>query len=742
MANTIKLNRAWKQTLTKDKYVPYAMQVSLFDLLFYYDANKELNVRFLENASSASYRSMGYELPHSTIVFDSMLYRDTNEKTREIDKYESTFEDFVKSGFDIALPKIDYRSKPLFLNQKNIADIVPGATTNQINTMIDQIKVADLDHNDYFYKLGVKGIKIWDSDAIIKPIDSYDFYSNSILTKHITFAENTWEDYPAPWTVALEDDYVKEYPVNSSIILCNKDVVFEERFLKDEPHLAAYNGICLNYKDLNVWKNFYRYFNTKDNAKPETINDIMPVFFALNNTKVTNIDPIFLYLIQHCYLFIKCSFFADYIDYRDFNQSLNQKSKIIFNNLMLTNIGDYKRYEEYYTNDISGLQTTDKELNTQPYFPVTTPSIDNILNKYVDTTSGLLLGIQQLIDYSSDPDSKIGIFPISPFEKEQTITEESILPNPLIWFDPESRKEPVDYSAYPIVYQKDGNAIIDGRIISPTIDELWQMIKELAGGRKADTAQIEEDAAGYPVGAGEKRTTFDTRPTIPEHKFMDYSAIDKGQTKYGDPVYIKYDFSKEDPHFEVQKWINNPSRIQYSIINELKKVNDAIVNYGDLNFIQQSIANLPSPSEYAPTMTVPTLRELEALLKGLRWNFSHYIQFMQYNGVYIGPLGRNNTDIDGQTSGWNNGGGSVYQLHKDYNTKVSGALGRPNTVYDARKTLNPSDATIIGAGLGSINSFGKNQDEVPSWSVYLAADGEWHSTWQATVLRIRIDETF
>jgi hypothetical protein len=741
--NTIQLNREWKQTLTKDKYVPYAMQVSLFDLLFYYDKNKELQVRFLEDASSSSFRSMGYELPHSTIVFDSNLYKEyENSPVREIDKNQSSFDDYIKSGFDIALPQIDFRSKPLFLSSKNIADVISGQTEANINSVITNLNVADLDHQDYYYKLGVKGIKVWDFDAIIKPIDSYDFYSNSVLAKHILYAENTWEDYPNPWTVALEDDYNKGYPANSSIILCNRDITFEERFLKDELHLMAYNGICLNYKNLTIWRNFFQYFNSKDKTAPASLNDITPTFFSLNHTKVVSINPIFLYLIQHCYLFIKCSFFADYIDYRDFNQSLNQKSKTIFNNIMLTNIGDYKRYEEYFTKDISGLQPADRELNTQPYFPTTTPSIDLIRDRYINTASGMLSGLQQLIDYGNDPDGKIGIYPITPFEKIQTITEPSGPLPPPIWFDPESRKEASDYTAYPIVYQKDGNAIIDGRIISPTIDELWQMIKELVGGRKADNNALTEDAAGYPIGTGEYFTTFDSRATIPEHQFLDYSTNEYGKLKRGDPISIQYELNSDDPHYEVLKWINNPTSIQYKIIEELKAVNDVICNYGDPIFIKHSINSLPSPSDYAPSLTIPSLRELEALLKGLRQNFVRYIQFMRFNGVYIGPLGRNNQDAGGQISGWNNAAGSAYQLHQDYNTQITNAMAKPNTVYDARKTLSPNDFTIIGTGLGSINSFGNNQDEVPSWSVYLAADGKWHSTWQATVLRIRNDEVY
>jgi hypothetical protein len=736
MANAIKLNRSWKQPLTKDKYVPYAMQVSLFDLMFYYDKTKdEYHVRYLEDASAASYRSMGYELPHSTIVFDSNLYRSTGDKTRVIDQFESSFVDFIKSGFDIALPKIDYRSKPLFLNTKNVADIIPGENASTLTSMLNAIQVADLDHNDYFYKLGVKGIKVWDADAIIKPIDSFDFYSNSILAKNMLGTENTWDDYPTPWTVALEDDYNEQYPQNSAIILCNKDVVFETRFLKDEPHLAAYNGICLNYMNLDVWRNFYRYYNTKNNSKPLTLSDIMPSFFSLTHTKVEHFNPIFKYLAQHCYIFIKASFFADYIDYRDFNQTLNQKSKTIFNNLMLTNIGDYERYEAYYTKDVSGLQTADREINTQPYFPVTTPSIDNIRDKYINTASGLISGLQQLIDYGNNPDSKVGIFPISPFEKDQDITEDSFTPTPPIWFDPESRKEPSDYSTYPIVYQKDGNAVIDGRIISPTIDEIWQMLKSIAGGRKSDTSDIEEDAAGYPIGTLEHRTTFDSRPTIPEHKFMDYGSLDKGQIKLGDPLFIKYEFSKEDPHFEVLKWINNPTSIQYKIITELRRLNDEVTNWGDSRFMHNVIDSFPPPTRYAPTPTIPTLRELEGLLKGLRWNFAYYLQFMQHNGVWTGPLGRDNQD----PSAWNSAAGSLYQLHSDYVMTISGALAEPNTVYDGRKTLQlPSK----GTGLSSINVFGETADDIPSWSVYLAADGKWHSTWQATVLRVRTDEVF
>jgi hypothetical protein len=716
------------------------MQVSLFDLMFYYDKSETLRTRYLEVAAPGSYRSMGFELPHNIIVFDTTLYGIVDKKkTRQINQLEyDSFGHFAKSGIDIALPRIDYRTKPLFLYSGNVETIIPGSSKQILSELTTKFGLGFLQQSDYYEKLKAKGFKIWDKDALLKPNDTYDFYSQSIYALNLANAANTWDDYPDQWSVAAEDDYIYKFeddttmPQNSAIILCNRDVVFEQRFLKDNTGLLAYNGICVNYNNLDIWKNFFRYYGATSSLIPSSLNDIGS-FFSVNSSRVQNLDPIIEYMLKHCYLWIKCSFFADYVDYRDFNQSLNQKSKTIFNNLMLTNLGDYKRYEEYYTLNEDGLEKADKELNTRPYFPSITPSIDLVVPRFITTGD-----IEELIELGDDPDGKIGAIPATPFELNSNgITSQARSVPPPVWFDPESRQEANDYAAMPIVYPKDGNAIIDGRIISPTIDELWQMIKGMIAGRKADTDTTDPyNDAGYPVGTDEKATSFDSRQKIIEHNIYDYATTENKHERLGDPLIIKYDFDKNNPHYEVEQWINNPSKIRYTIIDELKALNDSICYTGDASLAIKGLSSITHPKDYLPYDTIPSLRELEALLKGIRWNLSYFFEFYKKNGVYNGALGRKNDD----TQRFNAVAGSLYQLHKNYEFDTA----HPNTVYDERKTRTPADATIKGTGLGKITSdmFGASQDMVPAHTVFLSAAGTWQSVSQCMNVRIRNDETW
>ena len=98
---------------------------------------------------------------------------------------------------------------------------------------------------------------------------------------------------------------------------------------------------------------------------------------------------------------------------------------------------------------------------------------------------------------------------------------------------------------------KDGNLITDGRIISRTIDELWEMIKKLVGGRKSTRDAQIDTSLGYPYGTGQLDTRCDTRPIIKSHKFTNdgQTFITPKNFIFALPVGFKLDVGKEYKSF-------------------------------------------------------------------------------------------------------------------------------------------------------------------------------------------------
>jgi hypothetical protein len=769
MAQEITLSREWKQSLTTSKMKPFAMQVSLWDLLFFTNASGQQCVRYINKPTESNWRCKGFELPHNIIVLDEKMYlkppriEDRTGKriikkattTNTIEEIEennlTTFDKWSAFGFDISLPWFDVRTKPLFLKRNNYEKYV-NADIMGFNDVLNGLQPEKLSSTDFYYIASdqqagyAAGFKVWDKDAALKPKTSYDFYLRSVLKPSTKLDANTWEDYPDPWYVATEDDHDDKWvdsesdknpgTIGADIILCNKDTSFEKRFIIPDSGFSAYNAICLNWTSKRVWKNFLKYYSATD-------LNFDPLGLIKFNGEFTlqSINPILNYLLKHCYVWLKCAFYADYVDYRDFNQSLNEKSQVIHNNMILGK-GNYKRYEELYSE--GGISPIDLAKNTRPYFPTTTPIKDKLkeslltYDEYSGNKTQLEL-IENIISNSAAPESKIGSLLTEPFEDSGDPSNPPKSPNfttgvireepPPIWFDTESRKAASDYSDIPILMGKDGNLITSGRLLSPTIDELWHTIKEMIAGKKSDSSDNStDDFGGYPKNINSNSTIpLDTRLKIPNHKFKNQN----GTEKIGDPTEINIETEGNNLIYRVKSWVNNPDRIIYNVIAELQSVSNDICGVGpNLENIVNRIESLPKPNEYLPMATIPSLRELEGILKGLRWNLAYYIKFMFYNAVYIGSNGKSNTD----NTAFNKSSGTTYLLHKNKKANTE-------TVYDER--INRNIAVPYGEGLGKITGdmFGNNtQDIIPPWTVFMSAAGTWQSVSQAINIRIRDDE--
>lgn len=732
----IHLSRNWKQTLTTSKMKPFAMQVSLWDLLFYTEENK-VYPRYSTNIDE--WKCKGFSLPHNTIVFDNNIYiKPITSKGRRIinqseeenpnDPTLTTFDKWSKLGFDICLPWFDPRTKPLYLTKENYKEYIQG--DEDFEDFLKRFKPKPLQKNDYYYTADqpqnhALGYKVWNKDSALQPQYSVDFHKKSILTEE-TNQELSWKTYGDPWYVSIEEDYDFFYinnetqlrqigTINSDIILCNKDISFEGRFLLPESNLSAYNQICLNYRSPRVWRNLLEYYNLSK------LKFELEAFFE--ETKTIKISPIMTFLLKNCFVWIKCAFFADYIDYKDFNQALNEEAEVIHKNLILGK-GDFKRYNKLFSEHL--ISPIDFARNTRPYFPNTTPVKDLLAPEMVSIGNNYKEVIKELIQDSLNPDTKIGYIPIEPFEnygngyKNSTTSLPITADTPPIWFDPDSRKTENDYNDIPIIMPKKGNLITSGRVISPTIDELWQAFKELAAGTKKSGSE-QEDIGGYPINKIENPN--DTRLKLKKHKFKTLNGVEA----IGDPTNIILQSNDENNIFyRVQSWVSDPDFIQYNVYKEIKDISKEICKFCSIQNIEDIVKN---PEKYLPSNTIPSLRELEALVKGLRWNLIYYIKFLQTSAVYIGSTGQHNSD----DKPYNFASGTAYLLHKDKTFTNS-------TVYDERK--NRDIEIDFGIGLGKITPemFGENQDIVPPHTVFMSAAGTWQSVSQCMNVRIRDDE--
>lgn len=700
-----KISTEWKQKFATQDFDTHSEFISLFDLMFI-DKNGTVFSRVDYTKPISDSVCEGIKLGHSIICYDEDCYDEEGNlkpNTEELD-----VEDLWKtSGFDIALPKKDLRAKPLFLCNKTFSSFIKNDDSS-LSAFLQKYKPRELSPADYYYDGQLNfasGVKIFDRESFMAYYTVEDFMANSI-----------YEDRP---TVVTEDNYLQNeredyYRDLADIILCNEERGFEIKYLEGKTK-RAFTKICVSPKNEKIWKAFCKYYDLQYNGKFKYDN-----FIEINGDGSIEISETMKYLLQNCYFLFRSPFFADIIDYKDFDQSLNKQAKVIHNNLILTKDGDYNRYDKFSDSERESAN------KTRPYFPRTTPSVDlltkDILKSLNVEDASFEDKIDAIIKESEKSESVIGAIPTETFETlsedvSPSFTSKGVaIPVPL-WFDPESRKEPEDYKDIPILFGKDGNIIVDGRIISRTIDELWVAIKTLQSGRDSDLNINSNEEVGYPFGESELQTEVDTRPSIMNHGFK-Y----KNKDKVGDPVLMSYK-TDDNLTFEIDSWVNNPNKIKYAILSSFKLLEQSLITETDTPEVLCGVINeiKNMPQEFLPASKPYSLRELEALLRGLQYNLE---AFISYTSQYYAKAGSVGQRIGG---GPVKAAGSAYTLHKDY-----GKDNFKDTQYKGTESLAPITDDVVS----------KDQDTVPSYTVYLAADGQWHSVWQSMNLRIRDDEKF
>ena len=458
---------------------------------------------------------------------------------------------------------------------------------------------------------------------------------------------------------------------------------------------------------------------------------------------------------------------------------------------------------------------------SMPYVPKTSPTVDIYTSKLLDKDT-YLKGLKQGVsDDSTNYSSKIAVsqssnqienfieneasgnnpivrgLPVAAINRtnaKSTPTTESLIPPN--WFDPENYLSDDDYknmTKFPSVVPKDGNLYVDGRIIGPTIDEIWIMLKKLTGGRLSDVNSIDRAGAldmGVPKGDGYYENDTDTTMTeVPDSEF-NFKYSDDGISKYGDPIDFQYkptsdtaDIKLFDQKLSVTKFVNQNNKITYPIYSSLKLLSDDIVanvqdgkavvlnSDPDGNLTDRRITNFPAWKDvkiktdldangdknivsdnesiesgyWAPRKVPYSLRELEAMIMGNKYNIITQARFVKENFAVTGGLGKRNGENPDDMSNFTSG--SLYQLHKNYNFDVA----NPNTFYNADGTSTGFDNDNLSVGAraelddddwrtpeqkasghiryvenyGTSKALSEDQEKYSSPDVYLSAYGDW-----------------
>lgn len=707
----------------------------------------------------------GSKLDHNIVILNENIYAQS--------RFNGNFEQFYRYALDISPATFDKRAKTRVEKIDLIDDLKINASFTASDSEID------------FY--------VQDKDAALYPTD----------IKTVFAVNSTWKDYFRPsstlannalgvyyrtdemFTASVDTD---ANPSTSDIYVRDSDEVFTATMVFEDGK-KAYTSVGVNRttkilklilgavlfnsnksSNLSSLKEYFSKVVEDDKGKREEL------FNALINAKIGD-KP----LLSYIYLWVKAPFCADYIDPEDFNQDLNQDADVIHRNLLLANNynsvrNNFNRYNENV--DYEGKASDDMlEKMSRPYCPMTSPMKDILSEKLM-----LLSGVsgdtirdkaQKLLEDSLKDDSIIGSVLVTPQGK--SITDVARF-TPFTFYDPESREE-VDYynelGKLPTLIGRDGNLTTDGRIMSPTIDELWYIIYKTILGHSSESSEIISLPKSNNYGSGDTSLFEATK----EYNWTDDEA---GNIK-GSPLsfLFKTNDKGEVNGIDVDEWVANPDEHFINVHTQIQRVstditkffdeqNPGIEHTRDIFHTGDDIALGDAQThtkdeitakgrEYGPRNVPLSLRELEAAIMGIKYNVDNNFIFDSKTYAVTGKFGKVEKGNDGVIIA----GGSLYQMHRDYNANVTspntvfkmgadnnGDNGRDATFGDLnnQKELHKDNITkvyllnkknkrtniektsgmpLLVENYGKSVTLASEQGEYTGADVYMAADGTW-----------------
>lgn len=657
----------------------------------------------------------GSKLDHNIVILNENIYAQS--------RFNGNFEQFYRYALDISPATFDKRAKTRVEKIDLRDDLKINASFTASDSEID------------FY--------VQDKDAALYPTD----------IKTVFAVNSTWKDYFRPsstlannalgvyyrtdemFTASVDTD---ANPSTSDIYVRDTDEVFTATMVFEDGK-KAYTSVGVNRttkilklilgavlfnsnksSNLSSLKEYFSKVVEDDKGKREEL------FNALINAKIGD-KP----LLSYIYLWVKAPFCADYIDPEDFNQDLNQDADVIHRNLLLANNynsvrNNYNRYNEDV--DYEGKASDDMlEKMSRPYCPMTSPMKDILSEKLM-----LLSGVsgetirdkaQKLLEDSLKDDSIIGSVLVTPQGK--SITDVARF-TPFTFYDPESREE-VDYyndlGKLPTLIGRDGNLTTDGRIMSPTIDELWYIIYKTILGHSNESSNVISLPKSNNYGSGDTSLFEATK----EYNWTDDEA---GNIK-GSPLsfLFKTNDKGEVNGIDVDEWVANPDEHYINVHTQIQRVSTYITKFFDeqnpdiehsrdifhtgddiaLGDAQTHTigAKTAIGGEYGPRNVPLSLRELEAAMMGIKYNVDNNFIFDSKTYAVTGKFGKVEKDKEGVIVA----GGSLYQMHRDYNANVTS----PNTVFKMGADNNGDNGR--DATFGDLNN--KKEHHTNGTTVYL-----------------------
>lgn len=435
MANPIQ-KAPWKISFAPTGNGPYAVKVRLYDLLF----NSETDAAWYLTDGA------GLNLPHDIILFDPSIYSSSGGSSISPPALRNS-----RQSHGFFLTKVTYDAR---------------ATS----TWVPDVSYAAIpDSSDAHYNQ--QGYYIHDSSAALPPLE-VDYTTIANMTYYDTSLNSTvftdLLDPSAPYETSTNPYmcYVSSVTLgisglsaasSSALILSSPDLALQATIPGSS--LQPYTRICMraditNSEIVSILQFFTRYGINNDNSSILT-TQVPDLIDPTKNTHLLDIE-----------IWVRCSFFADYITPSPFEQDLTTGSQVAHENLIIGQ-GDFSRFtREINPNEII------------PYLPATPPRND-------------ITGITLVAD--------AGLFPI-PSVTGAYNSATTVSNIPVGWVNPELQSGAITGGLVAVPLK--GNAYVSGRIFSPTIDELWIYIKKLVDGQGtgAVSSTLTEPTISLPGG--------------------------------------------------------------------------------------------------------------------------------------------------------------------------------------------------------------------------------------------------
>jgi hypothetical protein len=703
----------------------------------------------------------GSKLDHNLVIL--------NENVYAASVFNGNFEQFYRYALDISPATFDKRSK----------------------TRVETVDLKETLGIDASFTQSESEIEFYvqDKAAALYPTD----------IKTVFAVNSTWKAYFRNVSILANRDVTTSYrvdemftasvdtdtnPSTSDIYVRDTDEVFTATMVFEDGK-KAYTTVGVNRTERILQLILGAIlFNSNKSQNLVALRDYLAgitkaqrenLFSLLVNAKIGD-KP----LLSYVYLWVKAPFCADYIDPEDFNQDLNQDADVTHRNLLLANNynnvrNNYNRYNEDI--DYSGSTSSDMlEKMSRPYCPMTSPMKDILSEKLM-----LLSGVsgssirekaQKLLEDSLKDDSIIGSVLVTPKGTDATDVARF---TPFTFYDPESREEVEFYNELgklPTLIGRDGNLTTDGRIMSPTIDELWYIIYKTILGHSNEGSDFVSFPQSNNYGSGDTSLFEATK----EYKWTDDEA---GNVK-GSPLsfLFKTNDNGEVNGIAVDEWVANPDEHFINVHSQIQRISTDITKFFDAQNPdvaksrdifntgdEIALGNAQTHTkdtitakdrEYGPRSVPLSLRELEAAIMGIKYNVDNNFIFDSKTYAVTGKFGKIEKDDNGAIIA----GGSLYQMHRDYNANVTSPntvfkMGADNTGDNGRdatfgdlnnqkeyhkdhtkvylldkknkrtKNEKTSGMPLLVENYGKSVSLATEQGEYTGSDVYMAADGTW-----------------